>query len=42
VVALEALARTGAHAELERRARRFIARYPGDPHAARVEELPAE
>lgn len=39
VVALEALAGRGERAALEARAARFLARYPTDPHAARVRAL---
>ncbi len=39
VVALEALAQRGATSELAARAARFLARYPGDPHTARVQAL---
>jgi outer membrane protein assembly factor BamD (BamD/ComL family) len=39
VLALEALAQKGDHSELDRRAARFLARYPADPHAARVRGL---
>ena len=39
VVALEALAGRGERAALEARAARFLARYPADPHAARVRAL---
>jgi hypothetical protein len=39
VVAIEALAASGARGALGERARRFLARYPDDPHAARVKAL---
>jgi TolA-binding protein len=39
VVALEAAAAKDDRAEVVRRARSFLARYPNDPHAARVEWL---
>ncbi|HWZ89226.1 MAG TPA: hypothetical protein VNW92_10260, partial [Polyangiaceae bacterium] len=39
VVALEALAARGDRDELAVRAARFLARYPADPHAARVKAL---
>lgn len=39
VVALEALAAQGDSEALAGRAARFLARYPGDPHVARVKEL---
>jgi len=39
VVALEALAAQGDHETLAARATRFLARYPADPHWARVKSL---
>jgi len=39
VVAIEALAARGDRAALAARAARFLARYPSDPHAARVQWL---
>jgi TolA-binding protein len=39
VVAIDALAGLHDHSELEQRARRFLERYPQDPHAARVRSL---
>ncbi|MBN2196042.1 MAG: outer membrane protein assembly factor BamD [Polyangiaceae bacterium] len=39
VVALEALAKLGERAEVARRAARFLARYPNDPHAGRAKRL---
>ncbi len=39
VVAIEALAAEGDHAALALAARRFLDRYPRDPHAPRVREL---
>lgn len=39
VIAIEALARLGAGAELRQRASRFLERYPMDPHANRVQRL---
>lgn len=39
VVAIEALVARGAHADASERAGSFFARYPGDPHAARVKRL---
>lgn len=38
-VAIEALAAEGEHGALAAAARRFLARHPRDPHAARVREL---
>ena len=39
VVAIEALVARGARQSASERAARFLARYPGDPHAARVKWL---
>ncbi len=39
VVAIEALAAKGEHAEVARRATRFLAQHPNDPHAAEVRRL---
>jgi outer membrane protein assembly factor BamD (BamD/ComL family) len=39
VVAIEARAAQGDHAEVARLAARFLARYPNDPHAAEVRRL---
>jgi len=38
-IAIEALAATRDEAELRARAEAFLARYPRDPHAGRVEQL---
>jgi TolA-binding protein len=42
VVALEALAGKGDHAEVARRTQSFLTKHPNDPHAARVRWLAAQ
>ncbi|HEV8244233.1 MAG TPA: hypothetical protein VGP93_00555 [Polyangiaceae bacterium] len=42
VLAIEALVAQGSHAEAERRAQRFLGRYPKDLHVARIRSLSAK
>jgi outer membrane protein assembly factor BamD (BamD/ComL family) len=42
VIAIEAVARQGDQANLERLCTRFLRLYPADPHAARVRSLSAQ